>query len=147
MMDQQLQDTLRQIEERIKTSEGDSIIARWEFGRALLQRRDGKQLPKGVLAAVVKEHGISRSEIGHRMRFAETFARDEVANAVSDFGSWREIVKALSKRETAAKPKPAWDERISKRLNRIIDDAETEEQYTTLAELFKKALDRVEAVR
>jgi hypothetical protein len=143
-VDDPLYDELRGIEARIKAGEGKSVEDRWEFGHALLQRRDGKQLPTGVRAAVAKEHGISRSEVGHRMRFAETFARDEVANAVSDFGSWRGIVKALSKRETAAKPKPAWDERISKRLNRIIDDAETEDRLKTLAELFRKALERVE---
>ena len=37
--------------------------------------------------------------------------------------------RRLSKRETAAKPQPAWDERISKRIDKLIDDAETEDQY------------------
>jgi hypothetical protein len=144
-VDDPLYDELRGIEARIKAGEGESVVDRWEFGHALLQRRDGKQLPTGVLAAVAKEHGISRSEIHRRMQFAETFTKDQVPHAWDTFGSWRRIVsEALPKRESAAKPKPTWDERISKRIDRIIDDAETEDQLKTLAELLHKAIERVE---
>jgi hypothetical protein len=146
MMDQQLQDKLRQIEERIKTSEGDSVVARWEFGRALVACQVGKQLLRGHLATVIKDNNISRSEIHRRMQLAKRFeTEEEVSRAWATCHSWRRMSKALTKREAA--PKPAWDEVINRRLNRIVDDAETEEQLKTLADLFKKALARVEVVR
>ena len=135
-VDGPLYDELRGIEDRIKAGEGKSVVDRWEFGHVLVLRRDGKQLPKGMLAELVNEHGISRSEIHRRMQFAETSHQVEVPHVWDKFGSWREIVKALPKRETKPKPKP-WDERISKRIDRIIDDAETEDQHETLAELFE----------
>jgi hypothetical protein len=139
-----LYDELRGIEARIKAGEGESVVGRWDFGHALLQRRDGKQLPTGVLAAAAKERGISRSEIHRRMQFAETFTKDQVTHAWDTFGSWRRIVsEALSKRQAAPKPKP-WDKRISKRIDRIIGDAETEGELKALAELFRKAIERVE---
>ncbi len=138
---------LHEIEARIKAGERASVEHRWEFGRALGQRRRGKQLPKGVRAEITEKFGLEPSEITRRMQLADTFAtRDEVVDACARCGgSWRRIIREeLSKPETAAKPKPAWDERISKRLNRIIDDAETEEQYKKLAELLRNALERVE---
>jgi len=142
-VDDPLYDQLRGIEERIKDSEGKSVEDRWEFGHALLQRRDGKQLPKGVLAAVMKEHGISRSEIHRRMQFAETFTKDQVPHAWDTFGSWRRIMReALPNREAGSTR--TWDERMGKRIDRIIDDAETEDQLKTLAELLHKAIERVE---
>ena len=83
--DQQLYDQLRGIKKRIKASEGDSVEARWEFGRALLQSRDGnKQLPKGVVAAMVKEHGISRSEIYRRIQLAEKYKSKEAVSHAWD---------------------------------------------------------------
>jgi hypothetical protein len=45
---------LKHLEERIGTSESDGLRARWEFGRDLLSRREGKQLPKGLLSAVFR---------------------------------------------------------------------------------------------
>lgn len=139
----ELYDELRQIEKRIKASEGESVVDRWEFGRALVQRRKGKQLPRGVVAAVVKEHRISRSEIHRRMQLADKFtSKDEVSHAWDTCGSWRQIVKTLPKE--AAAPKGTFDERIEKRLNRIIDDAEAEGHATALAELLRKAIERVE---
>jgi hypothetical protein len=146
-VDDPLYDDLRRIEKLIKDGEGDRVLNRWEFGHALLQRRVGKQLPKGVVASVVKEHGLSRSEIHRRMQLAETFAsKDEVSHAWDTFGSWRRIVsEALPKREAADRARPAWDERMHRRIERIIDDAETEDQLKTLAELLHKAIERLES--
>lgn len=84
--------------------------ARWEFGRELLGRRIGKQLPTGLLNEVAQATGKSRAEVGHRMRFAEAFPNErEVANAIRNFGSWYRVVnEALSPRaaatERAAEP-------------------------------------------
>ena len=119
----QLYGELRRIEERIKASEGDSVEARWEFGRALIQRRDGsKQLPRGVVPAIVKEHGISRSEIHRRVQLAEKFtSKEKVSHAWEKYGSWRRLAsEALPKREAAPKPAITWEERISNDLDRMI---------------------------
>jgi N6-adenosine-specific RNA methylase IME4 len=89
------------LDAKVDAAEGDGILARWEFGRALLQERIGKQLPKGRLDELVKATGKSREELGCRMRFAERYASEaEVRNLVTDFGSWHGIVnEALAKQQ------------------------------------------------
>jgi N6-adenosine-specific RNA methylase IME4 len=90
---------LVRIEAQIGDAEGSGLRARWEFGRELLARRDGKgRLPNGYLKAVTERTGASRQELGYRMRFAQHFpAEDELANAIGTFGSWFRIVNvALS---------------------------------------------------
>jgi hypothetical protein len=60
---------LRACEERIAKGEHDGLLARWEFGRRLVRCREGKQLPRGLLAVLVSKHQISRSEIEYRMQY------------------------------------------------------------------------------
>lgn len=84
------------LEERIDGAEGDAIMARWEFGRALLAERVGKQLPKGRLALIVTATGKSQREIGFRLRFAEhCSSREEVCTAVQTYKSWTAIREQL----------------------------------------------------
>jgi N6-adenosine-specific RNA methylase IME4 len=81
------------IEQRIGAAEGDGLRARWEFGRELLAKREGKQLPRGLLAKVCEETGASRWEIQTRMRFAERYPTEqEVSDAITHFGSWYGVV-------------------------------------------------------
>lgn len=96
---------LRACEERITKGEHDGLLARWEFGRHLLRCREGKQLPKGLLATLVTKHGISRSEIQRRIQFAETFTtKEEVSHACSTYRTWRQVTsKALPKKPPATK--------------------------------------------
>lgn len=122
--DEDWRDTLKKLSERIAGNEADSILARWEFGKVLRQRRRGKQLPKGVLAEVVKTHGISQREAAYRMKFAEKFStEDEVRNALQTYGSsWRRIVsKALPAEPPPPKSKLA--AKVSRRLMRMANDA------------------------
>ena len=110
--DDPLYDELGGIEDRIKAGEGKSVVDRWEFGRALVQRRKGKQLPKGVRAKITEKFGLEPSEITRRMKLADTFAtRDEVVDACTRCGgSWRRIIREeLSKRENKPTRAP-WDE-------------------------------------
>ncbi len=97
---------LRACEERVVKGEHDGLIARWEFGRRLLRCREGKQLPKGLVGALVAKHGISRTEIKYRMEFAETFGtKEEVVTAVTTYPSWRQIrSQALPKPSTKRPP-------------------------------------------
>lgn len=85
---------LVKIEQRIAGAEDTGLRARWEFGRELLTARDGKnRLPNGYLALVAEETMASRTEVKRRMQFAERYAtEDELAHAVSQFGSWHAIV-------------------------------------------------------
>ncbi len=40
---------------------------------------------------------VGRRQLGHRMRFAESFkTKDEVANALATYQSWRQIVSKAS---------------------------------------------------
>jgi hypothetical protein len=112
-------DRLRELSERIVNNEGDSIHARWEFGKTLLEHRQGnKQLPNGLLAEVVKTHKISKREVGYRMQFAEKFATEtEVCNALQTHKSWRRIVsKALP---ATPPPKPDFVKRFNYQLLKL----------------------------
>jgi N6-adenosine-specific RNA methylase IME4 len=82
------------IETRIGDAEGSGLRARWEFGRELLARRDGKgRLPNGLLKAVAERTGAGRSELGARMKFAERFSTEgELSDAIGTFGSWFRVV-------------------------------------------------------
>lgn len=133
---------LRELEERIVGNEGDSIQARWEFGKTLLDHREGKQLPKGLLAAVVKEHGISRTEIWRRMQFAEKCTtKDEVLHARSTYSSWRQIVsKALPKNAASTEPQPStFEQRMTDRVTRMINEAKTPDEKSLLAQILLDA--------
>lgn len=80
------------LEERIDGAESDGVMARWEFGRALLSERVGKQLPKGRLADLVEATGATRRELQFRAAFAERFGtEDEVRTAVHTYRSWTAI--------------------------------------------------------
>lgn len=84
---------LREWDAQVDAAEDNGIRARWEYGRALLLRRSGKKLPDGLLDSEAEKTGKSRSELKHRMNFAQHIPDDEaLANAVSQWGSWHEIV-------------------------------------------------------
>lgn len=81
------------LDRKVDQAEGEGIHARWEFGRELLKRRVGKQLPKGLLAEITAETGKTERELQRRMRLAERFpTAQEVRHAVTDFDSWHRIV-------------------------------------------------------
>jgi len=93
-------DYYRELDAEVDAVEGDGIRARWEFGRALLMERVGKQLPNGRLDEVAEAIAKSRQEIAYRMKFAERFPTEEqVSNAVGNFKSWHQIVKEALGRE------------------------------------------------
>lgn len=97
------------LEERIGGAEESGIRARWEFGRELLAERDGKgRLPNGHLTKVVERTGASRAEVKRRMLFAERWTtEDELAHAVSQFGSWHQIVNVgMARPAEDADPEP-----------------------------------------
>jgi hypothetical protein len=60
------------IEDRINTPDG--IVARWEFGRLLLQQKVDRQLPKGLRAEIAAEFKLESSEITRRMQLAQKFS-------------------------------------------------------------------------
>ena len=91
---------LVRIEERIGTAEDSGLRARWEFGHELLAARDGKgRLPNGYLKTVSERTGVGRVEMKFRAQFAGRYpTEDELSNAVSQFGSWHQIVRSGLKR-------------------------------------------------
>lgn len=93
---------LVKIEQRVVGSEHAAMRARWESGHELLSHRENGRVPYGYLKSVVSEVGVSRQELGYRMRFAEVFATEgELTNALVNLPSWREVVSSvLPKRET-----------------------------------------------
>lgn len=85
------------LDQRIDAREGDALRDRWEFGRQMLAVRDGKgRLPNGYLSTLVERTGKSRTELHYRAEFAERYpTEDELLNALSSFGAWREVAKSL----------------------------------------------------
>lgn len=99
-----LEKEITSTEDTIVDSQRESIRKRWEFGKALLARRVGKQLPNGLLDTLVAEIGCSRSELQYRMQAAEQYpTEDEVSTALDTRPSWTQFKKHLAK----PKPEPA----------------------------------------
>jgi hypothetical protein len=133
---------LRKIEELITSTEGDEIHARWEFGRELLEKRVGKQLPKGLRAALIKDFALSGAELNYRMQFADTFTtKEKVSTAVETFTSWTQIKgKALPK---TPRPPVTFKNRMASRIDRMVKEAKTAQQRRALAALLIAASQQI----
>lgn len=83
-----------ELDHKVDEAEGNGILARWEFGLAVLaERGDRKQLPKGRLDEIAAAIGKSREEVVKRAAFAYLYPTPEqVRNAITNFGSWYRIV-------------------------------------------------------
>ena len=124
--------TYRDLEQRIRSTDLDALLARWEFGRALLVERGGnRRLPNGKLEELASALAISRSEIKNRMQFAQQYADEgQLANVVSQFGSWHEIVR-LGLGERRGRPAPV----IGNAIEGL--EGEVEEAFRVPATLWK----------
>jgi len=103
-------------EDRSGDAVRESLRDRWEFGRLLLTKRRGKQLPKGDLTKLAKRIGKSERELRYRMQFAERYPTEaEVCTAVQTFSSWTQLRKSLpqpSPQGPRPAPHPKYDEVI-----------------------------------
>jgi hypothetical protein len=104
-MNTETETELRRIEETVKRSDGDGLVARWESGRYMNTLKVGKkQLPKGLLAELVAKLGFRRAEVNARMKFAAKFTDGELADVIGKFPTWYDIThKALTKTPRAAR--------------------------------------------
>jgi hypothetical protein len=89
------------LEVRIATDERDSIVNRWKYGRELLAvKGDRKQLPHGMIGDLIKAAAraglkLSEREIQRRMKLATVYGSEaKVRQALTDFGTWSDIVNA-----------------------------------------------------
>jgi hypothetical protein len=100
-------DALARIQEAIRASDGDAILARWEFGSEVIALREGKQLPRGVSAEICLRAGISNKELSNRTRVAETYDQAELRSQLrsSDL-TWTDLVNGLPKTRPAPKRPP-----------------------------------------
>ena len=83
-----------ELDRKVDEAEGNGIMARWEFGLAVLaERGDRKQLPAGRLDEIAAAIGKSRREVQMRAVFAYLYPTPEqLRNVVAQLGSWHEIV-------------------------------------------------------
>lgn len=102
------------IDQRIDANEADGLRARWEFGRQMLEARDGAgRLPNGYLTELVERTGKSRAELKFRAQFASVYATEsELATAVANCASWNEVRASLKLAKDAddnapTEPEPA----------------------------------------
>lgn len=107
-------DELKQYEARILAGEGDALRARWDCGRRLLPMRVGARLPNSTLSTIAAGVGVTRQELGFRMRFAERFPNEkELATAVASYPTWSQIRRdAIASHRAKPAPKPADDKVI-----------------------------------
>jgi hypothetical protein len=97
-------------EEAIRLGEEQAIRARWETGREALALREGKQLPRGALAAIREQWNISQQELSNRIRFAEAYDESELTTRVVGSGlTWTEVRSSLPRKRppTTRVPKEA----------------------------------------
>ena len=93
-------------EDQIADGVRESLRNRWEFGKLMLAKRKGKQLPNGMLDELAEITGRSRAELGFRMQFAERYpTEDEVSRALETFTSWTQVKRKLPK-PPPPQPKP-----------------------------------------
>lgn len=106
------------IDRKIDKNESTALRARWEFGQLMLAARGGDgRLPNGFLADLVERTGKSRSELKYRMQFAEKHpTEEELANALANFTSWRELAQSFSAGGDIIKEKPSRERAAGRRL-------------------------------
>lgn len=81
------------LDAQVDAAENDGILARWQFGRALLSERPGKKLRNGRIDEICEATGKQKSEINARVAFADRYKSEkEFSDAVGEFQSWRRIV-------------------------------------------------------
>jgi len=101
------------LEARIKKNDLDALVARWEFGRKLLEdkasRKHGEWMQ--VRQQISNTLEISTAEISNRMQFAEQYSTQAKVRAVfKKYGSWYEICQSgLGKRNATPGGEPEGD--------------------------------------
>jgi hypothetical protein len=106
---EQLLAALARIEESVRASDGEAILARWDFGREVLGQRVGKQLPKGLLGDICERTGLHHTEISFRVRVAEHYDRPQLETLVSTSQlTWTAVREGLPKKRKPGvrSPKP-----------------------------------------
>lgn len=98
---------LARIEQSVRASDGEAILARWDFGRMVIDQREGKQLPKGLLGDICAQVGISQMEVSRRARVAEHYDRTELKHQCLSSGpTWVEVVNAIPAKRATPKRAP-----------------------------------------
>jgi hypothetical protein len=101
----ELLEALARIEESIRASDTEAILARWEFGRQVLAQRVGKQLPPGLWEEICEHAKIGRQELSNRTRVADIYDKDELSSQLESSGAnWTAIVAGLPKKRSTPKP-------------------------------------------
>jgi hypothetical protein len=87
-----------QLEDRINAGQADAIWARWEMGKLLSARKNGKkQLPNGLMSALKPAIGRGASDIRHRIQFYERYpTKAQVSMAVETYQTWIQIKRAMA---------------------------------------------------
>jgi hypothetical protein len=139
---------LQRLEGVIRNGDGDSIRARWEFGRYLhMLKKDKKQLPRGVLKHHTDQYHVSRSELSARRKFAEQYPTpDEVSTVMESFRTWTAIKQTLTKKPLTKKPRvhrPAASP--IRLLLDLLDNFDTGALTREEAEELQKAITRITA--
>ena len=126
------------LENKILGAEADGVVVRWQFGKALLAERIGKQLPKGRLAEIAAAVNLKNTrELHHRMRLAELYPTEtQVRTAVHTYKSWTAIRQTLARNhQTRPVALPPDTKRWLKDLVKFNRDRSPIPRYASEAEL------------
>lgn len=148
ILDSPLGHDLAELEAKIREGEATAIEARWLYGHKLLRRKVGKQMPKGLVPALVARDGVSEREIQYRVKFAEKCStQEEVRTAVRTYGSWHEIRTELLTESSggSTSTEPAFVLRRYRTAIEGTDESEINESWITEAEkLIATLRDRID---
>jgi hypothetical protein len=136
---------LRRIEDRVRSADESAIIARWESGRHLLKRKEGKQLPHGLLDEAAEALQVSRRELEYRVKCAETFDSEEkVRNALRTYRSWRAIIRErLTETSKPRKSEPRKLPPAAEAFERAKRMRQSAEAFVTNVELLMPHVDQL----
>ena len=86
---------LVKIEKAIKGNDLESLEMRHAFGMWLIghQPKNVRKLPNGVRAEILAACDISATEFKNRAKLAQVIPKNELVNALTNWGSWYEICK------------------------------------------------------
>jgi N6-adenosine-specific RNA methylase IME4 len=85
---------LVKLEERIGENEAEALMARWQFGRTMLEETGSGQAPRGYMDKVAAATDVHPAELRRRRLFAERFPELD-HGMIKSLGSWYRVVNEV----------------------------------------------------
>jgi hypothetical protein len=105
--DPDLIERLTMLEETVRASDEEGILARWQFGRELLSLRHGSKLPAGLRGQICQKWNIGPRELNYRLSVAAAYPDEKLLRtAVRNNPTWTELRNNLPRLDSQKPSKP-----------------------------------------